>query len=390
RGRQHPRRRRIRPALAPGRAQGEPPQGLRGLRGGRAGPHRAQGHLARPPRHPGRQQRRPADGQHAHAVPGAVRRGRRAGAAARHAALPQAAGRRVVDGRVRQPGQARGVRLHPGLLAVPPVQPGARLPGHAVHDLHARRPRAPRPRAQDDGKDGSRRRGRALLREHRGRPRRLGEQQAGRAHERACVHVPVERTGWTMMKPCLLLAAVLLPPTVSHANDLPPPPDAETRPHVVRAPHGAERQDEYYWLRDDDRKDPAMLAYLEAENAYADAVMAPLAGLQEDLYGEIVGRIKQDDSSVPYVERGWWYYSRFETGKDYPVHARRPAGAGVDALSIQQANAAGDFDGEQVLLDLNAMAEGKDYFNVGDFEVSQDNRLLAWAEDDVGRRQYVV
>ena len=191
------------------------------------------------------------------------------------------------------------------------------------------------------------------------------------------------------MKPYLLVAAVLMTP-IANATDLPSPPDAVAKPHVVRAPHGAERQDEYYWLRDDKRENPEMLAYLQAENAYADAVMAPLAPLQEQLYGEIVGRIKQDDSSVPYLERGWWYYSRFETGKDYPVYARRPAAEGRDAASIQDANAAGDFAGEQVLLDVNVMADGKDYFNVGDFETSQDNRLLAWAEDDVGRRQYVI
>ena len=177
------------------------------------------------------------------------------------------------------------------------------------------------------------------------------------------------------MKPTLLLAALmtLSPPTL--AQDLPEPPDVEKRPHVVKAPHGAERQDEYYWLRDDDRKDPAMLAYLNAENAYADAYMARLKPLEDRLYEEIVGRIKQDDSSVPYRERGWWYYSRFETGQDYPVYARRQGS--MDAA-------------EQVLLDVNTMAAGKDYFNVGDWEVSQDNRLLAWAEDDVGRRQYVI
>ena len=177
------------------------------------------------------------------------------------------------------------------------------------------------------------------------------------------------------MKPTLLLAAVMTLSTPTLAQELPAPPDAEKREHTVRAPHGAERVDEYYWLRDDDRKDPAMLAYLEAENAYADAYMARLKPVEDRLYEEIVGRIKQDDSSVPYRERGWWYYSRFETGQDYPVYARREGS--MDAP-------------EQVLLDLNVMARGKDYFSVGDWEVSQDNRLLAWAEDDVGRRQYVI
>ena len=158
------------------------------------------------------------------------------------------------------------------------------------------------------------------------------------------------------------------------------PPDAARKPHVVSAPFGATREDEYYWLRDDSRKSPEMLAYLEAENAYADAVMAPLQPLQDTLYDEIVGRIKQDDSSVPYRERGWWYYSRFETGQDYPIHARRPdVGGRYDEAAP-----------EEVLLDVNAMAAGKDYFSVGDYEVSQDNTILAWAEDDVGRRQYTI
>ena len=168
------------------------------------------------------------------------------------------------------------------------------------------------------------------------------------------------------------------------------PPVAGLRAHQVTSPHGAVRDDEYYWLRDDTREDADMLAYLNAENAYADAVMAASKPLQGKLYEEIVGRIRQDDSSVPSRERGWWYYSRFETGKDYPVYARRADGQGVDALSIQQANDAGDFQAEQVLLDVNAMAEGKDFFSLANYEVSQDNRMLAWAEDAVGRRQYVI
>jgi len=190
----------------------------------------------------------------------------------------------------------------------------------------------------------------------------------------------------------LVLTSTLLMTTSlsAHADDLPAPPDVARKPHAVKAPHGATRTDDYYWLRDDARKNPDMLAYLNAENAYADTVMQPLRPLQDKVYEEIVGRIKQDDASVPYRERGYWYYSRFETGKDYPVHARRKDGAGVGAESIQQANAATGFASEQVLLDVNAMAAGKDYFSVGDYEVSQDNQLLAWAEDDVGRRQYTI
>ncbi|NYZ62930.1 S9 family peptidase [Luteimonas deserti] len=170
----------------------------------------------------------------------------------------------------------------------------------------------------------------------------------------------------------------------------PVPPDAEQRPHTVKAPHGATREDVYYWLRDDTREDPAMLAYLNAENAYADAMLASLKPVENALYDEIVGRIQQDDSSVPYRDRGFWYYSRFETGKDYPVHARRPDAPGVDALTIQAANARGDFAGEQIMLDVNVLAEGKDYYAVGDWDVSRDNRILAYADDTNGRRQYTV
>ncbi|MEH6420660.1 S9 family peptidase [Pseudomonas sp. CGJS7] len=159
------------------------------------------------------------------------------------------------------------------------------------------------------------------------------------------------------------------------AAGLPTPPDAAKKPHQVKAPHGAQRGDEYYWLRDDKRKNPEMLAYLNAENAYVDAFMKPLKPVEDALYGEIVGRIKQDDSSVPYRERGYWYYTRFETGQDYPIHARRKG-------SMEAA--------EEILLDVNAMAKGKDYFSAAGLEVTQDNTILAWADDAVGRRQYKI
>lgn len=170
-----------------------------------------------------------------------------------------------------------------------------------------------------------------------------------------------------------ILAAALSPAIPAAAA--PQPPVAARRDHAVKAPFGATRNDEYYWLRDDTRKHPEMLAHLKAENAYTDATLAPLAGLKEAIYGEIVGRIKQDDATVPYRKRGYWYYTRYETGKEYPVHARRKGG--MEAA-------------EEVMLDVNAMAAGKDFFQIGGWAVSQDNRLLAWAEDAVGRRQFVV
>ena len=178
------------------------------------------------------------------------------------------------------------------------------------------------------------------------------------------------------MKPTTFLFAttLLMTSLTAQATDL-TPPDVAKKAHDVKAPHGAVRNDEYYWLRDDTRKNPEMLAYLNAENAYVDATMAPLKPLENKLYDEIVARIQQDDSSVPYRDRGYWYYSRFATGQDYPVHARRK----------------GDMTGtEEILLDVNVMAKDKDYFSVGDWEVTQDNTILAWADDAVGRRQYVI
>jgi oligopeptidase B len=179
------------------------------------------------------------------------------------------------------------------------------------------------------------------------------------------------------MNPISPLLAVLLMslPITSALAATVTPPDAARKPHTVTAPFGASRQDEYYWLRDDARTHPQMLDYLKAENRYADAVMAPLKPLQDTLYKEIVARIKQDDASVPYRQRGYWYYTRFETGRDYPIHARREGSMEAP---------------EQVLLDVNALAGDKGYYSVGDWEVSQDNRILAYADDAIGRRQYTI
>jgi oligopeptidase B len=155
---------------------------------------------------------------------------------------------------------------------------------------------------------------------------------------------------------------------------LPSPPRAAVRPHEVVSPHGT-RVDDYYWLRDDTRTDAAVLEYLNAENAYREAVTSGWKPLEAELYREIVGRIRQDDSSVPYRDNGYWYLRRYDTGDEYPVYARR----------------AGSADGpEQVLLDLRENARALDYYDVGSIEVSHDNRLAAYTDDTVGRRQYTL
>jgi len=159
-------------------------------------------------------------------------------------------------------------------------------------------------------------------------------------------------------------------------HDVPPavPPLAEALPQPVLSPNGV-RIDPYYWLRDDTRLDPKVLGYLSAENAYAEAALKPVAKLEQKIYEEIVARIPQDDVSVPYRKRGYWYVSRVKSGSEYPIYARRRDAADAP---------------EEVLLDVNDLAKGHDYYNVGRYVPSYDNRLMAYAEDSVGRRQYVL
>src|SRR5882672_1848168 len=152
------------------------------------------------------------------------------------------------------------------------------------------------------------------------------------------------------------------------------PPVAAMRPHSVDSPHGI-RMDPYYWLRDDRRADPQVLAYLAAENAYRQRCMAAVKPFEDALYEEIVARLKQDDASVPYRKRGYWYHSRFEPGMEHPIFARRKGA--IDAP-------------EEILLDANALAVGRDYFLIGALEVSPDGAWLAYCEDTVGRRQFTL
>lgn len=158
----------------------------------------------------------------------------------------------------------------------------------------------------------------------------------------------------------------VIPPTV-------PAPIAARQDHTLTAPHGHARNDPYYWMKD--RESADVIGYLEAENAYTTAALGHTAQLQEELFDEIVGRIKQDDSSVPYELDGAWYYRRYVEGGEYPIFARRVGTMEAD---------------EQILVDGNARAAGKDYFAAREPEVSSDDRTIAWAEDHVGRRIYTI
>jgi oligopeptidase B len=150
------------------------------------------------------------------------------------------------------------------------------------------------------------------------------------------------------------------------------PPIAAVRSHTVSSPHG-KRLDPYYWLRDDERTDPEVLAYLKAENAYHAQHLAPVKPLEDKIYAEIIARLKQDDSTVPYRKHGYWHYIRFEPGREHPIFARRPGS--LDAP-------------EQIMLDANELSVGHEYYQIGELDISPDGEWLAYCEDTVGRRQY--
>jgi oligopeptidase B len=157
---------------------------------------------------------------------------------------------------------------------------------------------------------------------------------------------------------------------------LPAPPIAKRVDFAVSSPFGT-RNDPYYWLRDDSRTNPAMLAYLTAENDYTKAYFAPLEAQVAQLFSEMKARIKEDDSSVPELRHGYWYYSRFSVGQQYPLYARRKG--------TMQAS-------EEVLLDGNALAaeQKASYFRVGSWDVTPDGARMVYALDFVGRRQYTL
>jgi len=165
--------------------------------------------------------------------------------------------------------------------------------------------------------------------------------------------------------------AVAIPTAARDAR--PEPPIAARRP-VSHRMHLDLRIDDYAWLRE--KENPEVVAYLEAENAYTDAVLKPTEAFQEALYQEMLSRIQQTDLTVPYRLRGYLYSSQTVEGQQYPIHLRRQA---------DDANGC-----DQIVLDLNALAEGHSFLGLGSFEVSDDNRLLAYATDTTGFRQYTL
>ena len=155
-------------------------------------------------------------------------------------------------------------------------------------------------------------------------------------------------------------------------NSVVNPPIAKKIPHQLEK-HGDVRVDNYFWMKD--REHPEVIDYLKAENSYCDAQMAHTKAFQKDLFEEMKARIKEDDSSVPYKYNGYWYITRFEKGKDYPIYARKKE-------SLENP--------EELLFDCNEMAEGQSYFKLVGISISPDNKKVSYGIDTTGRRQYTI
>ncbi len=150
-------------------------------------------------------------------------------------------------------------------------------------------------------------------------------------------------------------------------------PPSVKKVDTILTKHGDQRTDSYYWLNQ--RENPEVIKYLEAENEYYEKMTAHTKNLQQNLFEEMKGRIKEDDSSVPYFLNGYWYQVRYEKGKDYPIYTRRKESLEAD---------------EEIIVDANLMAEGKSYFNLNGLSISPDNKYASFGIDTVGRRKYEI
>lgn len=154
--------------------------------------------------------------------------------------------------------------------------------------------------------------------------------------------------------------------------------------------HGSTRIDNYYWLNQ--REDQKVLDYLNAENDYTTKKLKHTEELQKNLFDEIIGRIKKTDVSVPYKEGSYYYYTRYAEGNEYPVHSREQAKEGVDMIQaiLADMESGTKREAEEILLDVNEMAKGSDYYDVTGLEVSPDETILAYGVDNVSRREYTI
>jgi oligopeptidase B len=169
----------------------------------------------------------------------------------------------------------------------------------------------------------------------------------------------------------LLLALALIGIAMTH-EQVPKPPAAKKTPKTTQI-HGYTIVDDYAWLADKSKSDPAVLAYLKAEDEYANSLMKPADALQHALYGEMLARIKETDENVPYRKGDYFYYSRTEKGKQYPIYCRKKG-----SLTAS----------EEITLEMNKMAEGHKFFSIRAYNISEDGNLLAYSTDTTGFRQF--
>jgi oligopeptidase B len=177
---------------------------------------------------------------------------------------------------------------------------------------------------------------------------------------------------FSLLSVALIAACSFVLAADDNSSSLSAPPVAKKVPKTTEV-NGRELVDNYFWLRD--KQNPEVAAYLQAENAYTDAVMKPTEGLQKKLYDEMLSRIKENDAEVPYKEGSYFYYTRTEAGKQYSIYCRKKGT--LDAP-------------EELLLDVNELAKGQKFMSVRDFAVSDDGNLLAYSTDNTGFRQYVL
>ena len=174
-----------------------------------------------------------------------------------------------------------------------------------------------------------------------------------------------------IMKKYLILTIIILHSCNMKKNEL-VEPMAKKVDKILKM-HDHERNDEFYWLNE--RDNPEVIDYLNAENDYRDAYMKDYKNLENELFEEIKSRIKEDDISVPYLDNGYYYYTRYEKGKQYPIYCRKK-----DNLS----------NPEEILIDANKMSEGHEYFRVGGIDISPNNKIMAYSVDTVSRRLYTI
>ena len=169
----------------------------------------------------------------------------------------------------------------------------------------------------------------------------------------------------------------------------PKPPVAKKLPQLIKN-HGITRNDEYFWMRDDSRNSPEVLAHVQAENTYTRAKLSHTEDLQKSLYDEMTNRLEPNEESVPLLDKGYWHWYQYQENEDFPVHYRRKAHPLLNLNNVKTENTNADIPKPEIILDENELSQGHDFFEIAAIELSPNQTFLAYAQDTVSRRQYEV